>query len=41
MASQVLGLGPDDALHAAEALYLKGILSYPRTETAGPHFEVF
>ncbi|CAK8989891.1 DNA topoisomerase 3-beta (DNA topoisomerase III beta) [Durusdinium trenchii] len=33
MASQVLGLGPDDALHVAEALYLKGILSYPRTET--------
>lgn len=33
MASQVLGLGPDDALHVAESLYLKGILSYPRTET--------
>ncbi|CAJ1420011.1 unnamed protein product [Effrenium voratum] len=33
MASEVLGLGPDDALHVAESLYLKGILSYPRTET--------
>jgi len=33
MASQTLGLGPDDSLHVAEHLYLKGILSYPRTET--------
>ncbi|CAE8726676.1 unnamed protein product, partial [Polarella glacialis] len=33
MGSDVLGLGPDESLHCAEQLYLKGILSYPRTET--------
>jgi len=33
MASDELGLGPGDALHFAEQLYLKGITSYPRTET--------
>jgi len=33
MASTDLGLGPGDAMHLAEQLYLKGILSYPRTET--------
>lgn len=33
MASDELGIGPGDALHYAEQLYLKGITSYPRTET--------
>lgn len=33
MASDELGLGPGDSLHFAEQLYLKGITSYPRTET--------
>eukprot|EP00929_Paragymnodinium_shiwhaense_P029928 TRINITY_DN17058_c0_g2_i2.p1 TRINITY_DN17058_c0_g2~~TRINITY_DN17058_c0_g2_i2.p1 ORF type:complete len:1067 (+),score=237.48 TRINITY_DN17058_c0_g2_i2:142-3342(+) len=33
MASDELGLGPSDAMHCAEQLYLKGIMSYPRTET--------
>eukprot|EP00667_Euglena_gracilis_P012220 EG_transcript_12542 len=33
-ASTCLGLGPADALHCAEQLYLKGFLSYPRTETS-------
>eukprot|EP00746_Dinoflagellata_sp_MGD_P015992 gnl/MRDRNA2_/MRDRNA2_135857_c0_seq1.p1 gnl/MRDRNA2_/MRDRNA2_135857_c0~~gnl/MRDRNA2_/MRDRNA2_135857_c0_seq1.p1 ORF type:complete len:604 (-),score=110.59 gnl/MRDRNA2_/MRDRNA2_135857_c0_seq1:73-1851(-) len=33
MASDELGIGPGDALHLAEQLYLKGFTSYPRTET--------
>jgi len=33
MASNELGIGPGDAMALAERLYLKGILSYPRTET--------
>lgn len=33
MASDELGIGPGDAMHLAEQLYLKGVLSYPRTET--------
>ena len=33
MASSRLGLGPADAMHFAEQLYLKGLMSYPRTET--------
>ena len=32
-ASDELALGPADAMHHAERLYLAGILSYPRTET--------
>lgn len=34
MASDELGIGPGDAMHMAEQLYLKGVMSYPRTETA-------
>jgi DNA topoisomerase III len=34
MASRELGIGPGDTMHYAEQLYLKGVLSYPRTETA-------
>lgn len=34
MASKVAALSPGDAMHHAEQLYLKGFLSYPRTETA-------
>jgi len=33
MASDELGIGPGDTMHYAEQLYLKGIMSYPRTET--------
>jgi len=32
-ASERIGVSPGDAMHCAEQLYLKGILSYPRTET--------
>eukprot|EP01060_Flectonema_neradi_P029887 TRINITY_DN4237_c0_g2_i1.p1 TRINITY_DN4237_c0_g2~~TRINITY_DN4237_c0_g2_i1.p1 ORF type:complete len:760 (+),score=136.87 TRINITY_DN4237_c0_g2_i1:79-2358(+) len=32
-ASSILGIDPGSALHYAEQLYLKGITSYPRTET--------
>lgn len=32
-ASQALGLGPNDAMHVAEKLYLGGYITYPRTET--------
>ena len=33
-ASAEIGLGPADTLHYAESLYLKGLTSYPRTETS-------
>ena len=33
MASSRLGIGPKDAMHHAERLYLSGYLTYPRTET--------
>lgn len=33
MASTRLGLGPQQAMHMAERLYLDGYLTYPRTET--------
>eukprot|EP00927_Polykrikos_kofoidii_P056414 TRINITY_DN50530_c0_g1_i1.p1 TRINITY_DN50530_c0_g1~~TRINITY_DN50530_c0_g1_i1.p1 ORF type:complete len:861 (-),score=130.51 TRINITY_DN50530_c0_g1_i1:243-2825(-) len=33
MASTRLGLGPQQAMHLAERLYLSGWLTYPRTET--------
>jgi len=33
MASTLLGLGPTQALHQAERLYLSGYITYPRTET--------
>lgn len=33
LASDVLGLSPNDALNIAERLYLDGMISYPRTET--------
>ena len=33
-ASDTLGLGPGDALHLAERLYLNGFTTYPRTETS-------
>lgn len=41
-ASRLAGLSPGDAMHYAEKLYLKGIFSYPRTETARypPTFDV-
>eukprot|EP00971_Amphidinium_carterae_P078964 1562342-Amphidinium_carterae.2 len=33
VASQRLGIGPQQAMHMAEQLYLRGFLTYPRTET--------
>jgi len=33
MASTRLGIGPQQAMHMAEGLYLRGWLTYPRTET--------
>jgi len=33
MASTRLGIGPQQAMHQAEALYLRGWMTYPRTET--------
>jgi DNA topoisomerase IA len=33
-ASRGLGLSPADAMHAAESLYIDGLITYPRTETA-------
>jgi len=33
MASTRLGIGPQQAMHIAERLYLSGFLTYPRTET--------
>ena len=33
-ASSELGIGPGDAIHLAERLYLAGLVSYPRTETS-------
>eukprot|EP00929_Paragymnodinium_shiwhaense_P013359 TRINITY_DN121220_c0_g1_i1.p1 TRINITY_DN121220_c0_g1~~TRINITY_DN121220_c0_g1_i1.p1 ORF type:complete len:858 (+),score=186.81 TRINITY_DN121220_c0_g1_i1:105-2678(+) len=33
MASTRLGMGPQQAMHQAESLYLRGWLTYPRTET--------
>lgn len=33
MASSMLGMGPAQAMHVAETLYLRGYLTYPRTET--------
>ncbi len=33
LASRVLGMGPSTTMHVAERLYLRGILSYPRTES--------
>eukprot|EP00921_Rhytidocystis_pertsovi_P010947 GHVQ01017627.1.p1 GENE.GHVQ01017627.1~~GHVQ01017627.1.p1 ORF type:complete len:865 (-),score=112.32 GHVQ01017627.1:231-2825(-) len=33
-ASQFLGIGPHQALHVAEGLYLSGYITYPRTETS-------
>jgi len=32
-ASEILRIGPGDAMHYAERLYLAGLVSYPRTET--------
>eukprot|EP00397_Hematodinium_sp_SG-2012_P009687 GEMP01009778.1.p1 GENE.GEMP01009778.1~~GEMP01009778.1.p1 ORF type:complete len:847 (+),score=121.73 GEMP01009778.1:142-2682(+) len=33
-ASQLLGIGPQQAMHIAERLYLSGFITYPRTETS-------
>jgi len=33
-ASSRLGIGPKDAMHIAERLYLSGYLTYPRTESS-------
>lgn len=40
-ASNHLGLGPNDAMHVAERLYLGGYMTYPRTETTAyaPSFD--
>ena len=32
-ASRLLGIGPNDAMHVAEKLYLNGYITYPRTES--------
>jgi DNA topoisomerase-3 len=34
MASSILGIGPQQAMHIAERLYLSGYITYPRTETS-------
>lgn len=33
LASQQIGLGPQQTMHVAEKLYLGGYITYPRTES--------
>lgn len=33
IASSCLGMGPQQAMHVAERLYLSGMITYPRTES--------
>lgn len=41
VASSQLGIGPNDAMHLAEKLYLAGLITYPRTESTsyGDNFD--
>ena len=42
LASRVLGISPKDTMRVAEDLYLRGLISYPRTETSKypRHFDI-
>eukprot|EP00939_MAST-03C_sp_MAST-3C-sp1_P002707 g2707.t1 len=42
IASRALGMGPKDTMRVAEDLYLRGLTSYPRTETSQypKHFDI-
>lgn len=42
IASRALGIGPKETMRIAEDLYLRGLISYPRTETSRypKHFDV-
>ena len=42
LASRVLGISPKDTMRIAEDLYLRGLISYPRTETSKypRHFDI-
>ena len=42
LASKVLGMGPKECTVYAERLYLKGYISYPRTESSAypEHYDI-